>query len=333
MNNDMLLARGEDNGLNLAIGEPAFLELFLNKFYPFPINSFPTKYPASSGTKALRESFCEYLYEYIGIETSPDCVVVTNGAKQALSAGTAALLKEYQFSSFLHRSPYWLSYPTIAHQANLPFGYSEKSLIVNTSPNNPDGTTLDTDCHIWDAAYAADVYGFEKGEFPSFDVSVFSAAKLFAIGGARLGFATSYGVHVNNIAQYVESTTSGVSAASQEFVLGLLKNIKKNQVQYEESIGAAKHYLAKNTSYIDIIEPAISRKWGSLEEGGKGMFGLIEVEDPDKFDLALTKSGVKMVPGSACGLTTPGTYRINMGARAESLYEAFTALETAYESL
>lgn len=332
MSNDMLLARDENNSLNLAIGEPSFLELYMKDFCPSTLPSFSNKYPNSNGMLKLRQKFARYLKDSIGLESDPNNIVVTNGAKQALIASAIVEGEDMGAKYLYHPSPYWLSYPTIAKYADLEFtdgvtqDVKEKGCVaIYTSPNNPDGKLFAGGCDIWDAVYANRVYGYDPKVSLKHWISVFSAAKMFGMSGLRVGFAVCRDFNrAAKVAAIIEKTTSGVSNIAQEYLCSVLDNIDARPDQYAQALNGATNYLQSNTRHISIIEEHIEKAWGSFEY--MGMFGMIKVKDPERFKQALVKSNVKFIPGNACGMLEQGTYRINMGATADVIYNAFTAL-------
>ncbi|MDD2714732.1 MAG: pyridoxal phosphate-dependent aminotransferase [Candidatus Wallbacteria bacterium] len=114
-----------------------------------------TKYTANPGIIELREAIAEKLLTENGLKYSPDEIIVTNGAKQAIYNGFRCLLNSGD--EVLVPSPCWVSYVEqikLAHGIpTLVFGASVKpqaeemarkitskttALIIN-SPNNPVG--------------------------------------------------------------------------------------------------------------------------------------------------------------------------------------------------
>lgn len=96
--------------INLSAGEPDFDT-------PQPIKEACfealkegfTKYTPSQGILSLRKAICEKIKEDYGFEYSPEEVIVTSGAKQAIFNLLLSLLDPGD--EVLILSPYWVSYP------------------------------------------------------------------------------------------------------------------------------------------------------------------------------------------------------------------------------
>ena len=122
------------------------------------INNGQTKYTPASGTLALKKAICKKLKDDNGLEYTPDCIVVSNGAKHSLINSLNALLN--CGDEVIVAAPYWVSYtemikmadgvPVIIHtkeEDKFKFTPQElkdvitdktKALILN-SPSNPTG--------------------------------------------------------------------------------------------------------------------------------------------------------------------------------------------------
>ncbi len=115
-------------------------------------------YTAAAGLAALREAVAEHALAFSGVETDPDRVVITNGAKQAVFTAMAALLDPGDEA--LLPSPYWVTYPEAVALAGaigvrVPTSLDEgfkvtpeileryrtpaTKLLVFVSPSNPTG--------------------------------------------------------------------------------------------------------------------------------------------------------------------------------------------------
>jgi aspartate aminotransferase len=96
--------------INLSAGEPDFDT-------PEPIKEACikalkegfTKYTPSPGILSLRKAICEKINKDYGLDYSPEEVIVTTGAKQAIFNLLLALIDEGD--EVLILSPYWVSYP------------------------------------------------------------------------------------------------------------------------------------------------------------------------------------------------------------------------------
>ncbi len=328
----MLMLRGETPGtFNLAVGEPVFLQIAYNITAPSPLAHVELGYPPFAGNTKLIDA----LKRHHG--GSYDYIVVTNGAKQALLAAFYAYRGIAGGIKILHRKPYWPSYPTLAGLSKMTFnegmlitnGEAFKTVTVNTTPNNPDGSEVLDSCDIWDAAYAHAVYGSSGS--PAHQISVWSAAKLFGLSGLRIGWlATNDKDLAAKAAEYVEITTSGVATDSQQRLLTVLDFF------YDSSSAAEIYHLAgyvlksNAVSILRNIESFLDEARGATVNN-KGMFAWVKARDPEKFDWALEQAKVKVIPGKACGAEY-GWYRINAGHKYLYTVDAMQALRKALRS-
>lgn len=102
--------------INLSVGEPDFDTPKQAKDGAFrAINENKTRYDKVAGLIELRMEISRKLREENGLDYKPDEIIVTNGAKEALTNSCFALLDEGD--EVLIPSPYWVSYPEIAKLA------------------------------------------------------------------------------------------------------------------------------------------------------------------------------------------------------------------------
>lgn len=120
-----------------------------------------TRYTPARGTLELRRAICEKLARRNNLTYTPDEIVVTNGAKQALHDAFSAILEEND--EVILMTPCWVSYPELIRMAggipvlverNKEDGFAldlqalesaitekTKAIVVN-SPDNPCGGVL-----------------------------------------------------------------------------------------------------------------------------------------------------------------------------------------------
>lgn len=339
MNADMQLVRSHDPGsFNLAVGEPFFLQEHL-PFAQAIAPCGPFLYPQSRGEPEL-------LFELERRHHGMHCVV-TNGAKQAISACLSAYKVVYGKTYAHHSPPYWPSYPILAHKElelglNPPMGCLDSGSVpqmdppgevrIVTSPNNPDGGESTEDCDIWDAAYAHSVYGFTKPP-DHWNVAIYSAAKLFSLSGLRVGWiVTADAKLADAVSTYVERFTSGVCVTSQRHVAAVLKHLRvhDDHAFFDE----ARKQLLRNGEVFKRLMGDRVANFAGVPRTGMGMFAWFCVADPEPFEVALATSKVRVVTGEACGWpATPGSswYRMSMGHHERHTEQALEALTRAWE--
>lgn len=152
-------AEGKDV-VSLSAGEPDFpTPDFVCQAAINAINANFTKYTAVQGIPDLRKAIAEKLLKDNNLKYSPEQIIVSNGGKQALANVFLALLNPDD--EVLFQSPYWVSYPEMAHlcdakdviiHTDISSDYKmtpeqvEKAITPKTkifvfnSPSNPTGT-------------------------------------------------------------------------------------------------------------------------------------------------------------------------------------------------
>ena len=218
----------------------------------------------------------------------------------------------------------------------MEFRNTGSGLQIRTGPNNPDGSLVKEKCDIWDAAYAHEVYGWDR-TVPDAGISIWSAAKLYGLSGLRIGWLATWDEEVaRKAAHYVEITTSGVSLYSQWHLADVIAAELQNNDEVKESYAEARAHLLQNSFIIrGALEPHCDVLDGVLKPMGPrlGMFGWVKAKKPVLFGAALEKSKVKFVTGEACGMYEHGWYRISAGHRLEYTKNAMDKLLGALDSL
>ena len=148
--------------INLSLGEPDFdTPENIKAACKQALDKGDTKYTPVSGTKALREAICRKLKRENNLNYTFDQIVVSNGAKQAISNACMALLDPGD--EMLVPSPFWLSYAAIGELAQArvievyagadenfkpsadkleSFITSRTKVILFSSPCNPTGAAF-----------------------------------------------------------------------------------------------------------------------------------------------------------------------------------------------
>lgn len=159
-----LLAKGIDI-INLSAGEPDFdTPSYIKEACIKALKEGYTKYIPTQGLLSLREAICKKIKEDYGVDYTPNEVIVTTGAKQAIFNLLLALVDNND--EVLVLSPYWVSYPEMITCAGgipkiIPTEFEKnfepsietieknitsqtKGIILN-SPSNPTGLIYSTD--------------------------------------------------------------------------------------------------------------------------------------------------------------------------------------------
>ncbi len=317
----MAIVRDQNDGYNLALGEPFFLSDVMGWTHNIEVVG-PYYYPLFSGDKVLLE---ELQLLYPGKH-----IVVMNGAKQAIAATLYAMKELEGYTSAYFPSPYWLSYPTMVKLAGLSreleSNSKAKTIKIDTMLNNPDGRIAAEAVDILDCAYSHSVYGLEQELVPH-RVSIWSAAKLYGLSGLRIGWAVFEDPKLaQKAAFFTEITTSGVSNISQQHMAKVLKYTRQNNRFVKSLYNDARQLLIHNAElFNECIAPHCDVVKGASTEH-RGMFAYFKVNDINNFEAALKKSRVLVVNGKACGETEPGWYRMSLGHRNEFVQQAIGVL-------
>lgn len=153
-------ARGVDV-IDLSVGEPDFdTPEFIKRYAWEGLERGLTKYTATAGMSAFRESIVEFYGQRFGTEFRTDEVAAACGGKQALFNAACSLLD--QGDDVLIPKPYWVTFPAIAafcgansvfvHTAENDFVLTadavanaitkKTKLLILNSPNNPTGSVI-----------------------------------------------------------------------------------------------------------------------------------------------------------------------------------------------
>ena len=102
--------------INLSAGEPDFdTPDYIKESAKKALDNGMTKYVATSGLLSLRKAICERLKIDYGFNYTPEEVLVTTGAKQAIFNFLLAVVNKGD--EVLILSPYWVSYPAMVEIA------------------------------------------------------------------------------------------------------------------------------------------------------------------------------------------------------------------------
>ncbi|WCL81600.1 pyridoxal phosphate-dependent aminotransferase [Saprospira sp. CCB-QB6] len=148
--------------ISLSLGEPDFdTPQHIKDAAIRALQTGCTKYTPVAGLPQLRQAVCHKFKRDNNLDYSPDQIVVSNGAKQAIANLSMALLEEGDEAIIL--SPYWVSYKEILNLSGasvkfvsagieqdfkvsaeqLKAAISDKTrLLIYSSPCNPTGSLL-----------------------------------------------------------------------------------------------------------------------------------------------------------------------------------------------
>jgi aspartate/methionine/tyrosine aminotransferase len=307
---------------NLAIGEPIFLQDTL-PWAQAVCPEGPFQYPHVGGEPELLK---ELQRAHKGMH-----VVVTVGAKQAISAVLYAYRELYGAMSAVHGAPYWPSYPYLIEGEGLThsrLNTIKTQLRIGTLINNPDGVVHRAPTELLDCAYAHYVYGWD-GQLPPHEVAVYSAAKLFGLSGLRVGWiVTADAAIAAKVSEYVERFTSGVCVTAQRHVASVLRFVRVADDHHILYAKAREVLLANGEIFRKHLGDLVET-YSGVPRDGSGMFAWFKVRDDEKFKSAFATSKVLVISGASCGVQEPGWYRMSMGHRNSYTEDALWTLGQA----
>ena len=220
------------------------------------------KYPPVAGYEDLRQAVAEKFKTDNGMETTPDQVVVSTGAKQSIANVLCALLNPGD--EVIIFTPYWVSYPSLVslmggtpvivkgnpnnqHKVNpeiLKKALSKQTKIVLfSSPCNPTGAVFsEKELHslaevlakypqvtvVSDEIYEHIHFTEKHHSIGGFDevaqrtVTVNGVSKAFAMTGWRIGFIRAPKDIAKACNKIQGQTTSGANAIAQRAALAAL---------------------------------------------------------------------------------------------------------------
>jgi aspartate aminotransferase len=250
-----LIRQGKDV-ITLGVGEPDFdTPENIKKAGIFAIQAGRTKYTASDGLYDLKQAIGNWLEEMYNAHYSPEEIVITNGAKQAVAQAIFAVCDPGD--EVIIPKPYWVSYPEqvklagavpkmvhtaaengfkiTAEQLNREITSKTRMLLLN-SPGNPSGAVYDIEeleslvevarkagiYILADEVYDQIIYDGKQfaslssfKEFKSQLLYINGVSKSYAMTGWRIGFLAGDSAITRAVKKYQGHITSNASTISQ----------------------------------------------------------------------------------------------------------------------
>ncbi|AIH04050.1 pyridoxal phosphate-dependent aminotransferase [Thermodesulfobacterium commune] len=123
--------------INLSAGEPDFdTPSYIKESCKKALDEGLTKYIPTPGLLSLRKAICERIKADYGFEYTPEEVLVTTGAKQAIFNLLLALVDKGD--EVLILSPYWVSYPAMVELAGGTPKFIPSDMANNFEPSISD---------------------------------------------------------------------------------------------------------------------------------------------------------------------------------------------------
>jgi len=347
-----------ESAINLGLGEPDFdTPENVKRAAIEAIEKGLTKYTHNAGIRELREAISEKFRKDNRLEYSPDEILVTSGASEALYIALRSLLDHGD--EVLVPDPGFVSYSnltilcggrpvgvpleedfTLSPERIMEFlGERTKAIILN-SPSNPTGAVQSRESirgiaeiaedHdliiISDEVYEYFIYEGEHcspGRFTDNCITVNATSKSYAMTGWRLGYLGApkdFVEQMLKVHQYVQACASSIS---QYAALAALKGSR-------DFVEMMVREFRKRRDFI----------YGALREldlevqKPKGAFYIFpRVERSLEFISELLKRGVITVPGEAFGKNGKSHVRISYATKMENLRKAVEIMEETISQL
>ena len=243
--------------INMSVGEPDFnTPLFIKEAAKKAIDDNYSRYSPVAGYQSLRQAVCDKIKSDIGVEYTPECVVVGNGAKQELSNVILAVINPGD--EVIIPTPAWVSYVEMVKLAGgktveiyagvsqdfkitpdqLEATITEKTrMILLNSPSNPTGSVYSFDelkglveviaKHPDIVVMADEIYRHinftgkfhSLSEFPEIRdrvVVIDGVSKAYAMTGWRIGYMLGPVEIAKAVTKLQGQTTSGASSIAQK---------------------------------------------------------------------------------------------------------------------
>lgn len=346
----MFEAAGPD-AINLGLGQPDFdTPSHIKAAAIQALQEGKTGYTVNSGIPELRSAICGKLDRENGLLYTPDQVIVTAGASEALHLVMQSLVGPGD--RVLHADPGFVSYAALASLAGgVPVGIRLDSrmqidvedakekmdgarLFVLNSPANPTGAVEPAD-HIRavveyatdagvtvvsDEVYEHFIYNNEHVSAARFGedvITINGVSKTYAMTGWRIGFLAGpkeYTEECLKVHQYCQACATSISQYAALAAYAGDQSV----------VGVMRGEYEKRRNYI----------CGRLHKAGfrfplpDGAFYAFFPVGPGLFDRIIGK-GVIIVPGTAFGMHAPGYARLSYAASMDQLEKASERIEQA----
>ena len=336
--------------ISMSIGEPDFdTPRHIKEACIDAINRGETHYAPSNGIPELTSAISEKITNENHVPCTPQQVIVTCGAKDAIYEACEAVLNPGDETILL--TPAWVSYEpcvqiaggnVVKHAINpktfqlddslLERVNAKTKMIVVNSPSNPTGAVFDTksmklvadlctDYDIYamsDEIYEKMIYGKEHislasiGDMAHRTITINGFSKAYAMTGWRLGYAVA---PLEIIREMSKVQQHSVSQATTFAMWGGVAALKGDQTCVEEM----RKEFDRRRRYI-ISELNLMGYETAPADGAFYAFVRVAGDDMEVATRWLEKGHVAATPGSA--FYAPGWIRLSYATSMEKLKEA-----------
>lgn len=277
--------------ISLSIGQPDFdTPGYIKEAAIKAIKDGFTKYTPASGIKELREAVCDKFERDNNLKFAPDQVIMTTGAKHAISLSIQALCGSGD--EVIIPSPYWVSYPEQVKLAGakpviIPglekdgFKISKESLssaitpktklLILNSPSNPAGVVYEKDelesmaevilskgiFVISDEIYEKIIYGTSHvsiaglgADIKEKTIVVNGVSKTYAMTGWRVGYAAGDKEIISAMIKLQSQMTSHPSSIAQKASLAAIEGAEDSVVKMKKEFEKRRDYILERVNEL-----------------------------------------------------------------------------------
>lgn len=344
-----------ENSINLALGEPDFdTPPHIREAVKKALDDGFTHYTGNKGILELREAITHKLRKDNGIKTTPESVIVTVGASEALLMCTQALVEEGD--EIIIPDPGFLSYDACVklargHSVPLPLMDEDnfrmtpeavmecltpktKAIIMN-SPANPTGSVMtkqdikglaqiseDNDILlISDEIYEKIIYDkkhYSPGHYTSQVVTINGFSKSYAMTGFRVGYLSAPEELVEELLKVHQYSAACTSSLSQVAALEALQGPQDSIQIMVQEFRRRRDLVVERLHNMDIN--------CNLPDGAFYVFP--STNNSQDFVKEALKKDVLLVPGESFGSNGAGHFRLSYATSYAQLEEAMDRLES-----
>lgn len=340
------------DAINLGLGQPDFdTPGHIKAAAIKAINEGFTGYTIGSGIPELREVLSLKFKEENGFSVSPQEIIVTSGASEALAIALAVLLNPGD--EVLISNPGFVSYNALTEILNgravsvplaedltmKPEAVLEKitpktRAIILNSPSNPTGAVssradikalaeIAEDHNITilsDEVYEYFIYEGEHVSPASYSdnvISVNATSKSYAMTGWRLGYVAARAEYIGQmlkVHQYIQACANSVAQkAAYAAVTGP-----------KDSVNAMKEEFRKRR---DVLVKGLNELGMECALPKGAFYAFPKVSNSAEVASILISNGVIVVPGTAFGSEGDGYIRISYAASMKNIEKALNIME------
>ena len=335
--------------INLGLGQPDFdTPQHIKDAAIQAIKEGKTGYTGNTGIPELRSAICAKFKKENGLSYTPDQLIVTAGASEALHIVMQALVADGD--RVLCADPGFVSYAALATFAGgRPVGVpldkkfhinveaakelmTGARLFVLNSPSNPTGAVESKetikaiveyadDCNVTvvsDEVYEHFIYGKEHWSAARFGdnvITINAASKTYAMTGWRLGYLAAPADIVGQCLKVHQYCQACATSISQYAALAAYTGD-------QHMVGVMRdEYRARR----DLLWKGLSRLGFTFPEPEGAFYAFVPMK-PALTEKIIEK-GVILVPGSAFGVNAPEYTRFSYAASRENIKTALDRIE------